>query len=48
MTATEKKLMEVLQQGLRIRVDPRQPLRPEMAIFGPGGRGLCRGFGAVA
>ncbi len=40
MTATEKKLMEVLQQGLRIRVDPGQPLRPEMAIFGPDGLGL--------
>lgn len=41
MTPTETKLIDILTQGLKLRLDPAMPVTPQTAIFGKaGGLGL--------
>ncbi len=40
MTPTETKLIDILTRGLKLRVDPANPVTPQTAIFGKSGLGL--------
>jgi acyl carrier protein len=40
MTPTERKLVEVLKEGLRLRTNPGHEIGPATSIFGKNGLGL--------